>query len=210
MAAMKSKLVNIFMAAVIIGLSIWLYDYDKAAEPGGLSSVHADIADCTTCHIPWQGVTYEMCLECHYFDEANELHPRIRFHTDETHCLSCHSEHFGYSGNIAKMNHTVLNEALSCTMCHYDPHEKLFGSNCRTCHGISTWKIKGYKHPSSQGRNCNRCHRAPQSHQDENFWKEIEASQPHLVDKKNVLSPNDCWKCHTTHAWPHLTMKHKF
>lgn len=210
MAALKTKLLNGFILAAIITLSAWLYAYEKAAEPGGLSAMHADITDCKTCHIPWQGVTNEMCLECHYFDEPDELHPRIRFHTAETHCLSCHGEHFGHAANITKMDHTVLNEALSCTMCHYDPHEKLFGTNCRTCHGIFTWEIEGYAHPQAEGRNCDRCHRAPLSHQDETFWNEIATSHAPLSENKIAPSPNDCWKCHTTHAWPHLTMRHKF
>ena len=204
---MKKNAVNTIIALLIIGFSIWLYGFDKAAEPGSLNMVHADISDCMDCHIPWQGVTDRMCLQCHEFEDAEALNPRIRFHTAEANCLHCHSEHRGTNGNIAEMNHTILNGNLACTACHYDPHEKLFGENCRNCHRISTWTVQGYRHPSADIANCNRCHRPPYSHLDPQFWEKIKSSRP---GRQTIDSPKDCRRCHTTHAWAHLQMEHKF
>ncbi|WP_268750707.1 hypothetical protein [Desulfatitalea tepidiphila] len=38
------------------------------------------------------------------------------------------------------MDHALLNPELLCATCHFDPHEKLFGENCRECHVIHDWQ----------------------------------------------------------------------
>ncbi|MBN1848140.1 MAG: cytochrome c3 family protein [Deltaproteobacteria bacterium] len=197
--AITRKIIPLIIIAGFLVFSGWLFQHDKAAEPGTLSPFHRELDDCTYCHEPWKGVSEERCLDCHYFDDTEDLRREIRFHEVGRGCMSCHKEHGRLEGGITKMDHTLLNEELLCSRCHFDPHEKLFGENCRDCHGIRTWAIKGYEHPAPDRTNCSRCHKGPASHYDERFWKII------LEDVGDgPASPNDCWRCHTIFHWPHL------
>jgi hypothetical protein len=102
------------------------------------------------------------------------------------------------------MKHTILHEDLLCTHCHFDRHKGLFGSECRECHDIKTWKIPGYRHPEQERRDCVKCHKAPGFHYDERFWPLI------LKDMtKNDVSAQDCWRCHTIRHWRHQLMAHE-
>ncbi|MFO7964064.1 MAG: hypothetical protein R6U50_09110 [Desulfobacterales bacterium] len=194
---------NIILLVLIIGFCTWLFVYDKAAEPGPLSRFHNAFNDCETCHTPWQKVSTRTCLKCHGF-EHGRLNPMIRFHTAEAHCLACHTEHRGYHADIKKMNHTVLNENLLCTACHYDPHAGLFGRECRQCHGISTWSITGYAHPPAENGLCHRCHRPPPSHFTPSFQQKM---QQRITAGQSI---KDCGTCHTTHLWGHLLIENLF
>lgn len=206
---MKKKLTSIAIAAFIIGLSIWLYTYDQAAEPGVLSSAHQSIADCETCHIPWRGVSEQACLQCHYFGDATHLKPQIRFHAAEKNCLDCHSEHRGATADIARVDHTIFNGELSCTRCHFEAHNGKFGDNCRACHDISTWNVEGFRHPPAENKKCFRCHAAPASHYDSTFWEKIRKGHKQSVYGGDQVSVKECWRCHTTHRWGHLMMAHE-
>lgn len=196
---------------VIIGLivfSTWLFSREQAAEPGALTAVHQENAVCGDCHLPWQGVDDSSCLGCHSFTDTDtfSIRPAIRFHEAEKHCLVCHTEHRGRQGNISRMDHTLLNPDLLCSICHLDPHEQLFGEDCRECHGISTWSVAGFRHPPAEKHQCSRCHRAPLSHQDPDFWQRMVTRHNVRVGKKETLSADECWKCHVLHDWRHLKM----
>jgi len=56
--------------------------------------------------------------------------------------------------------------ALDCANCHSnrEPHRELFGRDCAACHGLLSWKIAGFLHPSSTSKECSQCHQAPPSH----------------------------------------------
>ena len=208
MAAMKKLIVNCGITALIIGFSIWLYAFDQAAEPGALSSAHQFISDCKTCHVPWQGVTERMCLQCHYFEDVSVLKPQIRFHGARKHCLDCHNEHRGRGADISAVDHTIFNGELSCTQCHFEAHDNKFGDNCRACHGIRTWEIDGFRHPPREKRDCHRCHATPASHIETAFWDKIlegHSQGAYRVEKPMV---KECWRCHTTHRWGHMMMGH--
>jgi hypothetical protein len=205
---MKKAILNGTIFALIAGFSMWLYTSDNAAKPGPLSSAHEFIADCETCHIPWQGVTDEMCLQCHYFDNVAVFKPQLRFHEAEKHCLGCHIEHRGYAADIAKVDHTLFHPELSCTQCHFDAHDSKFGDDCRACHGISTWKIEGFRHPPRDRRNCHRCHEAPASHYEPVFWEQILKKHQIVLDRAEDVPVEECWSCHTTYKWGHMMMEH--
>jgi hypothetical protein len=168
-----------------------------------LSLFHEDIQECTACHRPWKGASNGQCLQCHNFDTRPALTQETRFHEARQNCVACHKEHGLFDSTISKMDHTLLNEGLLCTQCHFDRHEGLFGENCRQCHGLQTWKVQGYRHPSEDNVNCVRCHREPQSHCDERFWNLIEGKEQESVPRR------DCWRCHTIRHWRHLKMKHR-
>lgn len=203
---MKKKIVNIAGVILILGFSVWLWAHEPASQPGNLSSAHDHISDCNTCHIPWQGVTDQKCRQCHYFRNVDMLKPQIRFHEAQKHCIACHSEHKGYGADISGVDHQLFNEDLSCTECHFDPHEGKFGEDCRACHSIHSWNIQGFRHPPGEDRECFRCHSVPNSHQDPSFWDEILERHQTEMSRKERPPVKECWRCHITHKWGHLVM----
>lgn len=189
---------------LVVGIAVALFFYDGAAEPGRLSTAHEQVGDCTACHVPWRGVSDEQCLGCHHMTDTAFSRKEIRFHREGQYCLACHKEHQMAGGSISTMEHAILNDALLCTRCHFDRHDGLFGSRCRQCHGIRTWRIASYRHPAQHRRDCIRCHRPPASHDDADFWRLIVKDMP-----EQKVSAEDCWRCHTIYHWRHLTMEHE-
>jgi hypothetical protein len=180
-----------------MGFCIWLFLWDKAAEPRDLNPPHREsIAECTTCHEPWKGVSEGKCGECHVFSHDVELRKGLKFHEANRYCLNCHTLHTGSGGNGSVMDHTLFSGELLCAQCHFDEHDGLFGRECRECHSITTWKIKGYRHPQADNRHCHRCHGAPSSHCEPGTWECIK-----LEAKGASVSRKDCWYCHTTRGW---------
>jgi hypothetical protein len=190
---------------VAVALSVYLFLNEEAAKPGPISVFHEDFDQCDYCHVPWHGVSDLMCLQCHQFTDQSVLRPEIRFHEAEKHCLKCHVEHRGVAGNISKIDHTLFSGKLPCTRCHTDIHSGLFGNECRECHAIKTWDVPGFRHPSEDKMNCNRCHKPPHSHRDKAFWNKIEMTHGETLED---IPPEDCWRCHTTRYWRHLIMPH--
>lgn len=187
----------------VVAFSVWLFLNDDAAQPGPLNHSHEDIQDCTACHEPWSGASDNQCLECHEFEESSVPKKEIRFHEARQHCVVCHKEHRMLEATISEMDHTLLNEELLCTACHFDRHDGLFGHSCRQCHGLRSWKVNGYRHPSEERDDCYRCHKGPQSHYDERFWNLIVKD----MDQEDIPQ-KDCWRCHTIYHWQHLKMEH--
>lgn len=205
MAAMN-KAVHIGVVIGLVVLSTWLFSQEQAAEPGPLKPAHEENVVCSDCHRPWQRVDDSSCVGCHSFTDTFSLRPEIRFHEAEEHCLDCHSEHRGRTGDISWMDHTLLNPELLCSTCHLDPHEQLFGEDCRACHAISTWSVAGYRHPPAEQHECSRCHRVPLSHQDLEFWQRIEKRHNIRVGDIGDVKPTECRKCHVLHDWQHMRM----
>lgn len=202
---MKLTVRVIYIIALIV-FSIWLFYQNDAAQPGSLLGVHEENAVCADCHTPWRGVSNEACLGCHAFYDTAEIREDIRFHEAELYCLNCHTEHRGVTGRISRMDHTLLNSKLKCSTCHFDPHERLFGQNCRACHGLSGWSIPGYRHPLAERGNCEQCHRPPLSHKDPLFWERLEVRHKVKIGDDEEVSPEQCWQCHGIHDWQHLRM----
>jgi len=201
---MRKKALQVVLVAAVLLFSGWLFHHDKAAQPGALSRSHADLGDCSFCHDPWKGVSVQQCLECHDFVDTSLLRREMRFHEARRRCMSCHKEHRLMEAGVSKMEHTLLNEKLLCTQCHFDPHEGLFGESCRECHRIRTWKVEGYRHPHADRTDCHLCHKGPDSHYDARFWKVIvEEMEMESVDRK------ECWQCHTIFHWSHLKQRKK-
>ena len=200
------KVIHFLLAVILVAFSVWLFTNENAAAPGPLSPAHREAAACGDCHIPWRGVSDTMCLNCHeFYEDGPQLRPAIRFHEAERNCLQCHKEHVPIQ-KISKMDHTLLNAELKCDRCHLDPHDSLFGEDCRTCHGIETWQIAGFRHPPEDRGSCNRCHRAPDSHGHEKFKTMIVATHPSLEGADLGMDLKQCWRCHVTHDWRHLRM----
>jgi len=187
----------------ILAFSIWLFLYDDAAEPGPLSPYHEDVQACTACHRPWHGVSDEQCLECHDAPDKTAVRREIRFHEERKNCLVCHREHRMLGTTISRMDHTILNEKLMCSQCHFDRHDGLFGENCRQCHGITSWRVQGYRHPGAGRIDCFKCHKPPGSHYDVRYWSLIVKDM-----SQESIAPEDCWQCHSIYHWRELKMAH--
>lgn len=201
------KVIHIVMGLLLILFSAWLFTNEQAAQPGQLSPMHRETATCNDCHTPWRGVSDDMCLNCHEFASLSALRPEIRFHAAERNCLFCHKEHVPIK-QISRMDHTLLHPELGCEDCHFDPHQMLFGRNCRDCHGISEWAITGFHHPPEERGSCDKCHRAPRSHDYKEFRARIIAIHPKSPPAEVEREIRQCRLCHVTHEWQHLRMPH--
>jgi hypothetical protein len=206
---MIKKLIPYFILIIAVTAGVSLFLWDEAAKPGSLGSPHAQFSSCTICHDPWQGVSDSSCQQCHFFGNVKTMEPTIRFHATGKHCLKCHMEHQGRKGPVSVMDHTLLNPNLACTSCHFDPHSGLFGSTCRECHGIRTWNIKGFQHPSQDRKVCNRCHRPPESHGFPEFKQRILEGHEKIFPGDETSTIEDCWRCHLTDDWRPLLMAHE-
>ena len=89
-------------------------------------------------------------------------------------------------------------EALNCAGCHdrQEPHFKRFGTDCAQCHGLESWSVTGYQHPSSRSKTCVQCHQAPPSHFMEHF-----AMVSQKFARKEHARVDQCFECHNTTAW---------
>lgn len=193
----------------------------RLVAPGPLSPAHAAIAgNCATCHTPVKGVEGKTCLGCHAGTDFGGKQS-TRFHASVKECTSCHVEHDG-GRSLARMNHEALRDPaiwlpavreraaaahratggspLNCASCHAfrDPHQGLFGTQCASCHGTSSWTIPGYRHPSVNSTQCAECHKAPPSHFMEHFSM---VSQRAAGSKARV---EQCFACHTTDSFNNI------
>jgi len=197
---------HMVLAIGLLGVSAWLFFYDAAAEPGTLSRAHRNAATCPDCHEPWRGVSDGQCRTCHEFREVNQLRPEIRFHQEERFCTRCHREHVEKPKVASQMDHTLLDAKLECAICHLDPHGTKFGNDCRQCHGLSTWRVAGYRHPPADQRQCSRCHPAPASHRGGHYQEIILKFHLRNQPEARQVPPEECWRCHVIHDWRHLKM----
>ncbi len=206
--ALIKKTFSWFVLALAAGLATVLFYSEEAAQPGPLRKVHAELATCSSCHEPWKGARNSACRQCHFFGNVQKLRPELLFHEAKRHCLECHTEHQGRKGDIADMDHTLLHPDLQCSRCHLDPHAGLFGENCRECHGIASWTIESFQHPSRERKKCRRCHQAPRSHHDPGFKTRILQTHEQVFPGGDTIVIEDCWRCHITQDWRHLLMSH--
>lgn len=117
-------------------------------------------------------------------------------------CLKCHTR----KNSVARPS--FLGVSTACAGCHKDPHAGRFGNSCRTCHGLSEWKVTrliGFDHAKTRypllgkhsGVDCAKCHREPPR------WKGIEFDRcdrchqdPHRGQFKQA-----CSSCHSEAGW---------
>jgi hypothetical protein len=87
---------------------------------------------------------------------------------------------------------------LDCANCHSnrEPHRELFGRECETCHGINSWKIPGFLHPSPTSKDCAQCHQAPPSHYMGHFLM-----MDRTITGQEHASVNQCFLCHRTDSF---------
>ena len=201
------KLVGYILYVVALAVfSTWLFANDNAAKPGPLTNPHENSANCDDCHLAWRGVEDKQCLNCHEFGDVILMRPAVRFHEAKQQCTQCHREHQGPTANISKMDHAMLNGALSCDICHLDPHDALFGGDCRACHSLEAFRVAGFRHPRQDDPDCHRCHALPRTHQDEHFELLILELHTQAMPEETTINPKECGRCHTIHDWRHRLM----
>ncbi|MBC9979354.1 class III cytochrome C family protein [Bradyrhizobium sp. INPA_01384B] len=88
--------------------------------------------------------------------------------------------------------------ALDCANCHSnrEPHRALFGRNCADCHGLTSWKVAGFLHPSPTSRDCAQCHQAPPSHYMGHF-----IMMDRTIAGQEHASVEQCFLCHRTDSF---------
>jgi hypothetical protein len=192
-------------------------------DPGPLSPAHASFqANCESCHTPHKGVEPVKCIACHTGTDFGTK-ASTRFHANAKQCTTCHIEHDG-GASLARMNHLALldpklwrgplrgvssrpaaaqsrgADGLACASCHAarDPHQELFGTDCKSCHNLTEWTIAAFRHPSVNSRQCAECHKAPPSH----FMMHFEMMSQRIA--KERASVEQCVACHTTDSWNNI------
>ena len=151
------------------------------------TSFHATLSECRGCHVEHRGgYRVSTTMEHQVFSRIAQkgLPDIVRL---------AHPPRVNLSTGISP------DEAiLDCAVCHtnQDPHRMLFGSDCTSCHGTSTWTIQEFQHPSMQSTDCAQCHQAPPSHYMMHF--QMVSMSVAGIEHADV---EQCFLCHQTNAW---------
>ena len=190
------------------------------------SSVGVTVAKCTACHANAERLlgrqptafhaSIQECAACHIEHQPANVRPLAMDHVELAKVgartlASAASNRDAESAATLKSLETWLNirspdqldassarESLNCAGCHdrRDPHFKQFGSDCAQCHGLDSWTIAGYQHPSSRSKECAQCHEAPPSH----FMEHFSMVSRKFAGKESA-SVDQCFECHNTTGW---------
>lgn len=100
------------------------------------TAFHANIKECSGCHIEHQGSAIRPVRMDHQVLERTAARS------------------------------TGRGTPLDCQSCHAsrDKHLGFFGTDCASCHTTMSWKISGFLHPSPKSTECSQCHKPPPSH----------------------------------------------
>ena len=189
-------------------LPIWA----SAVKPGPLSQAHAFLEDkCESCHTPNKGITAAKCVTCHAFAPELLMKPATSFHVSVGECRGCHIEHQGIGVRPTRMDHAVLEKianrsigpraVLDCQTCHanVDKHQSFFGKECASCHQTTSWKIRGFLHPSPRSTDCSQCHKPPPSHSMMHF-----DMMDKVIAGKSSARVDQCFSCHQTDSFNNI------
>lgn len=177
-----------------------------------------DRETCQSCHHEHQGRSFAIVD----WTPSKFEHSRTGFalrgkHANAT-CESCHDTKKIVAEDVRRMleqhpnAHTYLGLPTTCQSCHQDPHKEKLGSDCKTCHDETSWRMGSrFDHDKTgfplTGRHekveCKQCH-------------PVAASGALLPDFPPVAheqctachqDPHDkrfgarCDSCHTTASW---------
>ncbi len=161
---------------------------------------HASISECATCHIEHQRTNVRPLVMDHVELArvgARTLARASRQDADSAATLAALETWLRVRGP-EQFDATSARESLNCAGCHdrRDPHFKHFGSDCAQCHGMETWTVSGYQHPSSRSKECMQCHQAPPSH----FMGHFFMVSQKFAGKKHARV-DQCFECHNTTSW---------
>ena len=161
---------------------------------------HASIGECATCHVEHQRIGPRPLVMDHVELArvgARTLERASRTDADSAATLTFLKTWLGVQ-HPSQFNEASTRESLNCAACHdrKDPHFKRFGADCAQCHGLQTWTVLGYQHPSSRSKDCVQCHQAPPSH----FMGHFSMISQKIAHKEHA-SVEHCFECHNTTSW---------
>ena len=169
------------------------------------TAFHADIQECTSCHIEHEGLNANISKMDHgaLVDIGFDMLPNLDMPFDDdatTTALVTYLLANKQRPEPLFIHPEVTNKEalLNCSQCHSndDKHFGLFGNDCVQCHSTNTWSLPKYTHPSSQSRDCNQCHEAPPSHYMQHF---------NMISAKVAGEPKakaeECYACHQSTSW---------
>ncbi len=189
------------------------------------STVGVTVAKCTPCHANAERLlgrqptafhaSIEECAACHVEHQATNIRPVVMDHvelarvgartlarasrTDADSAATLNSlETWLRIRSPDQHDASSARRALNCAGCHdrRDPHFKRFGSDCAQCHGLESWIVPGYQHPSSRSKECVQCHQAPPSH----FMEHFSMISQKFAHKERARV-DECFECHNTTGW---------
>ena len=167
------------------------------------TAFHADIQECSACHIEHQGGDASLTQMDHSLLVAigQSLADTVDAGSQEGLALASTLDQLQRHVGIQSGGNPLLskNESLlNCASCHAndDRHFKLFGEDCGSCHGVDRWTLADFIHPPPSSMDCAPCHQAPPSHYKPHFK---------MMSQKIAGRPNapveQCYQCHQTTAW---------
>lgn len=168
------------------------------------TAFHASIQECAPCHTEHQrasegGGVRPLVMDHVLLAEvgARTLARASRSDNESAVTLESLETWLGIRGPD-DMDASAARESLDCAGCHdrRDPHFKSFGSDCAQCHGLESWFVAGYQHPSPRSQECSQCHQAPPSH----FMGHFSMMSRKIANKESA-SVYQCFECHNTTGW---------
>lgn len=164
--------------------------------PGPVHRTHDDFAaDCDSCHLVFDGIPDEKCLECHT-DLKERIDAGKGWHAEVSGrpCIDCHTDHHGLDASLTEIeamqafDHAATGFALegahakpSCDDCHTGPIGEM-AQGCAQCHEDA--------HSSALGPACGSCH-APEA------WTFVKTRQDHQIAMDGGHTDPGCEDCHT-------------
>ncbi len=168
---------------VVLGTALVTYTLAVSApeevQPGELSTAHEGI-DCMRCHDAYDGVTDELCLDCHEDVLRMVWHDEAGGGED---CTECHYEHLDrdYITDLTEVPphperaieledshlfvrcsecHWSAEPEPECSSCHeryiQGTHQVGFTEDCELCHVQLSWEVE-YDHDDEVAE-CVECH----------------------------------------------------
>lgn len=164
------------------------------------TAFHASIEECAACHVEHQATNIRPVMMDHVELArvgARTLARASRSDADSAATLNS-LETWLRIRSPDQQDASTAREALNCAGCHdrRDPHFKRFGSACAQCHGLESWIVPGYQHPSSRSKECVQCHQAPPSH----FMEHFSMISQKFAGKERARV-DQCFECHNTTGW---------
>ena len=164
--------------------------------PGPVHRTHDDFAaDCDSCHLVFDGIPNEKCLDCHA-DLKERIDAGKGWHAEVSGrpCIDCHTDHHGLDASLTELeavqafDHAATGFALegahakpSCDDCHTGPIGEM-AQGCAQCHEDA--------HSSALGPSCGSCH-APEA------WTFVKTRGDHQIAMDGGHTDQGCEDCHT-------------
>ncbi len=162
---------------------------------------HASIRECATCHVEHQRTSIRPLVMDHVELAkigGRSLASAASHHDAESAATLKSLETWFRIRSPDQLDATSTREALNCAGCHdrRDPHFGQFGGDCAQCHGLDSWIVPRYQHPSPRSKECVQCHKPPPSHFMEHF-----SMISQKVAGKERARVDECFECHNTTSW---------